>query len=111
MKTTPPKSPLREDMIFSIFAVLAAVVWMILIFAVGMTLPAYIAAAAFVICAAASSLFYFRDTQDLAPEEKTPAPPLPFLHGLHALEGHCTNCGSPFRKNDKFCAKCGIKLK
>lgn len=110
MKKNPPKFELRADMLVSICAVLAAVVWMILIFAVGMTLPAYIAAAVFVICAGTSSLLRYRDTKDLPAEEKTPAPPLPFLRGVDAVESYCINCGAPLRKNDKFCAKCGAKV-
>ena len=109
MTNKPPKFELRADMLLSVCAGLAAVVWMILIFAVGMTLPAYIAAAVFVVCAAASSLLRFRDTKDLPAEEKIPAPPLAFLRGTEAVERYCTGCGAPLRKSDKFCAKCGRK--
>ena len=110
MKHIPKKFKPRADIIFSILAALAAIVWMVLIFMVGMTLPAYIAAAVFIVCVSVSSLLYFRDTKDLPPEEKTAAPPLPFLRGLSAVEGECMNCGSPIRKNDKYCAKCGAKV-
>ena len=110
MRTTPPRFQLSAERIFSAFAALAALVWMVLIFTVGMTLPAYIAAAGFVICAAASSLLYFRGTKDLPPEEKTPAPPLSFLHRMNPTEIYCANCGEPLRKSDKFCPKCGTKV-
>lgn len=110
MKTTPPRSRLRAELIFSVFAALAAIVWMVLIFTAGMTPPAYIAAAVFVVCAAASSLLRFRETRDLPPEEKTAAPPPSLLRGGNAVVGHCANCGGPLRKNDKFCAKCGAKV-
>ena len=82
---------------------------MVLIFTVSMTLPAYIAAAVFIICAALSSLLHFRMTRDLPPAEKTTAPPLPLLKGVKALEGRCMNCDAPLRKGDKFCAECGAK--
>lgn len=110
MKTNPRTFELRADTLLSVCAALAAVVWMILIFAVGMTLPAYVAAAVFIISAAMSSLLRYRDTRDLPPEEKTPAPPLSFLCGAGAVADYCANCGAPLRKNDKFCAKCGEKV-
>lgn len=110
MRTPPPRFQLRAELIFSGLAALAAIVWMVLIFTVGMTLPAYIAAALFVICASLSSLLFFRATRDLPPEEKTPAPPLSFLAGMKAVEGRCSNCDAPLRKGDKFCSECGAKV-
>ncbi|MBR3866748.1 MAG: zinc ribbon domain-containing protein [Butyricicoccus sp.] len=110
MKTTPRKFDLHADTLLSICAGLAAVLWMVLIFAVGMTLPAYLAAAAFVICAGISSLLRYRSVRDLPPEEKTPAPPLSFLRGRETAGSTCAACGAPLHKNDKFCAKCGKKV-
>lgn len=110
MMKPPTNFKLRPDVVLSIFAAIAAIVWMVLIFAVGMTLPAYIAAAIFAVCAAASSLIHFHDTKDLPAEPKTSAPPLPFLRGVHAVESRCMNCDGPIRKHDKFCANCGAKV-
>ena len=110
MKNIPSKIEFRADLILSVIAAIAAIVWMILIFAIGMSLPSYIVAAIFIVCAAGSALLRYHGTKDLPEEEKVPAPPLAFLRTMDAADRHCIGCGGPLRKNDKFCAKCGTKV-
>ena len=108
MKPTPRKQKFQLLDVLTICAAVSAVVWMALILLSRSVILAHIAAACFIVFAAASSLLYFRVQSD-APKSEEPPAPLPSLRRLVKADRYCAACGAPLRKNDRFCAKCGSR--
>ena len=108
MKPTPRKQKFQLLDALTICAAVSAVVWMALILLSRSVILAHIAAACFIIFAAASSLLHCRVQPD-APQSEEPPAPLPSFRRFIKSGRYCAACGAPLWKDDRFCAKCGSK--
>ena len=106
MEPTPQKQKIRLIDLLTACAVISAAVWMALILLGGLSTSAHVAAACFIIFAAASSLLHCRVQPD-APQSEEPPAPMPSFRRLAKADRYCAACGAPLRKGDRFCAKCG----